>query len=54
MHIDVDDGGISLTGEYVFDVREFGMKPPSMLMVRVSPEISVRVELHGARRADEP
>jgi len=54
MHIDVHDGGISLTGEYVFDIREFGMKPPSMLMVRVYPEISVRVELHGARRADEP
>jgi len=54
MHIDVHAGGISLTGEYVFDIREFGMKPPSMLMVRVYPEISVRVELHGARRADEP
>ncbi len=41
--------GVSLTGEYVFDIREFGMKPPSMLMVRVYPEISVRVELHGTR-----
>ena len=38
-----------LTGEDVFDIREFGMKPPSMLMVRVYPEISVRVELHGVR-----
>jgi len=27
------------------------MKPPSMLMVRVYPEISVRVELHGDRDA---
>ncbi len=34
----------------VFDIREFGMKPPSMLMVRVYPEISVRVELHGTLR----
>jgi len=25
------------------------MKPPSMLMIRVYPEISVRVELHGTR-----
>ena len=39
-----------MTGEYVFDIREFGMKPPSMLMVRVYPEISVRVELHGVTR----
>ena len=48
MQIEVGAGGVSLTGEYVFDVREFGMKPPSMLMVRVYPEITVRVELHGA------
>ena len=40
---------VSLVGDYVFDIREFGMKPPSMLMIRVYPEISVRVELHGTR-----
>jgi polyisoprenoid-binding protein YceI len=49
MRIEAGDGAISLSGEDVFDIREFGMKPPSMLMVRVYPEISVRVELHGAR-----
>ena len=47
MRITVDDEGIALTGEDVFDIRQFGMKPPSMLMVRVYPEITVRVELHG-------
>lgn len=47
MQIEVRDDGVSLTGEDVFDIREFGMKPPSMLMVRVYPEISVRVELQG-------
>jgi hypothetical protein len=47
MRIEVKDDGIALTGDDVFDIREFGMKPPSMLMVRVYPEISVRVELHG-------
>ncbi len=47
MQIEVHEEGVSLIGEYVFDIREFGMKPPSMLMVRVYPEISVRVELHG-------
>ena len=49
MHIEVHEDGVSLTGENVFDIREFGMKPPSMLMIRVYPEISVRVELHGTR-----
>jgi polyisoprenoid-binding protein YceI len=47
MRIQVNDDGIALTGDDVFDIREFGMKPPSMLMVRVYPEISVRVELQG-------
>src|SRR5580698_6047144 len=47
MQIESHAEGVSLIGEYVFDIREFGMKPPSMLMVRVYPEISVRVELHG-------
>jgi len=47
MQIQVHNDGIALTGEDVFDIREFGMKPPSMLMVRVYPEISVRVELQG-------
>jgi polyisoprenoid-binding protein YceI len=47
MRIEVHNDGIALSGEDVFDIREFGMKPPSMLMVRVYPEISVRVELQG-------
>jgi polyisoprenoid-binding protein YceI len=51
MQIEALDEGIALTGEDVFDIREFGMKPPSMLMVRVYPEISVKVELHGVRNA---
>jgi hypothetical protein len=47
MDIEARDGQVSLTGAYVFDIREFGMEPPSMLMIRVYPEISVRVELYG-------
>ena len=49
MDIELDEGEVSLTGDYVFDIREFGMKPPSMLMVRVYPEIAVRVEIYGVR-----
>lgn len=47
MQIDVDADGVSLTGSSVFDIRQFGMTPPSMLMVRVYPEIAVRIELQG-------
>ena len=49
MHIEVHDDAVALTGENVFDIRQFGMKPPSMLMIRVYPEISIKVELHGRR-----
>jgi polyisoprenoid-binding protein YceI len=42
-----DDSTIELTGAYVFDIREFGMKPPSMLMLKVYPEVSVRIALYG-------
>jgi polyisoprenoid-binding protein YceI len=48
MDIEVRGGEVSLTGDYVFDIREFGMEPPSMLMIRVYPEISVRVALYGS------
>jgi polyisoprenoid-binding protein YceI len=53
MHISASNGAIELSGDYLFDIREFGMKPPSMLMVRVYPEISVRVELHGQLDHDQ-
>jgi polyisoprenoid-binding protein YceI len=49
MRITSSGSAVELRGDYIFDIREFGMKPPSMLMVRVYPEISVRVELHGTR-----
>jgi polyisoprenoid-binding protein YceI len=48
MTIAVADGAsIVLKGENVFDIRQFNMKPPSMLMLKVYPEVAVRVELHG-------
>jgi polyisoprenoid-binding protein YceI len=49
MTIDVQGDRIALTGEYVFDIREFNMKPPSMLMLKVYPEVGVKVELYGTR-----
>ncbi|HVA06543.1 MAG TPA: YceI family protein [Acidimicrobiales bacterium] len=48
MTIAVYDGSrIELAGDYVFDIREFDMKPPSMLMLKVYPEVAVRIELIG-------
>jgi polyisoprenoid-binding protein YceI len=53
MDIELGDDEVSLTGDYVFDIREFGMKPPSMLMIRVYPEIAVRVEIYGTRSLND-
>jgi polyisoprenoid-binding protein YceI len=49
MTIAVEESTIELKGDRVFDIREFGMKPPSMLMLKVYPEVAVRVELYGGR-----
>jgi polyisoprenoid-binding protein YceI len=49
MDIEIGEDEVTLTGDYVFDIREFGMKPPSMLMIRIYPEIKVRIELYGTR-----
>src|SRR5581483_3665611 len=47
MSIEVSKQSIVLRGDYVFDIRQFNLKPPSMLMLKVYPEVAVRVELHG-------
>jgi polyisoprenoid-binding protein YceI len=45
----VDERTIRLTGESTFDVRDFGMKPPRILMLRVEPEVKVRVEIYAEK-----
>jgi len=41
----VDDRTLRLTGEHTFDIRDFGMEPPKILMLRVEPMVTVRVEI---------
>jgi hypothetical protein len=45
----VDDRTIRLEGESTFDVRNFGMEPPRILMLRVEPDVNVRVEIIAER-----
>ena len=40
-----DDRRLRLVGEHTFDIRDFGMDPPKILMFRVEPEVDVRVEI---------
>lgn len=41
----VDDRTIQMAGSSRFDIRDFGMEPPKMLMLKVEPEVDVRVEI---------
>jgi polyisoprenoid-binding protein YceI len=41
----VDDHMVTLAGQSTFDIRDFGMEPPRILMLKVQPEVSVRVEI---------
>ena len=36
---------LAIRGEHGFDIRDFGMEPPRILMLRVEPDVSVRVEI---------
>jgi polyisoprenoid-binding protein YceI len=44
------DGVIRLQGSSVFDIRDFGMKQPRLLLLKVEPDIKVTLEV-VARRA---
>jgi polyisoprenoid-binding protein YceI len=50
--VSVDDDTIRLDGASRFDVRDFEMEPPRILMLRVEPEVDVRVDL--VARREEP
>ena len=45
----VDDDTIRLVGTSTFDVRDFGMEPPRILLLRVEPEVKVTVEIVAVR-----
>jgi polyisoprenoid-binding protein YceI len=45
----VEDGTIRLTGESSFDIRDFGMQPPKVLLLKVEPRVQVRVDIYAVR-----
>lgn len=51
MTVHVDDGALTLTGQSTFDIRDFGMEPPRILMLKVQPEVTVRVEIVAEKEA---
>jgi len=41
----VDEHSISLEGSHVFDIRDFEMEPPRIMMLKVHPDVSVSVKI---------
>ncbi|HTN79821.1 MAG TPA: YceI family protein [Acidimicrobiales bacterium] len=48
----VDDDTLELAGESAFDIRDFGMEPPRIFMLRVHPDVKVRIEVVATRVAE--
>jgi hypothetical protein len=47
----VDPETIELAGKSRFDIREFGMEPPRILMLKVDPEVDVQVDIVAVKEA---
>lgn len=41
------DGSILVTGEHDIDIRDFGIPAPSMLMLKIHPDVRVHIVLEG-------
>jgi hypothetical protein len=51
---EVRDGGrrLEIRGERIFDVRDYRLQPPRLLLLRVQPQVTVRATV-TAERDDE-
>jgi polyisoprenoid-binding protein YceI len=45
----VDARTVRFTGRSKFDIRDFGMEPPRILMLKVHPEVVVRIDVVAER-----
>lgn len=41
----VGDSTVELSGGSRFDIRDFGMQPPKVMMLKVNPEVDVSIEI---------
>lgn len=47
-----EDGRIVVSGEEEVDIRAFGLSPPTMLMLRIRPEVRICLHLEAEAEAD--
>ncbi|MGB2756840.1 MAG: YceI family protein [Acidimicrobiia bacterium] len=48
LRVERDGDHVHITGSQTFDIREWGLQPPKMLMLKVSPMITVTIDALGA------
>lgn len=53
MLISFEDDMVTLAGTSTFDIRDFGMEPPRILLLHVEPEVTVRVEIVARRQSEQ-
>jgi polyisoprenoid-binding protein YceI len=52
MTVALDGGdGLRLRGSSIFDIRDFGMEPPRILMLKVHPDVTVSVDILAMKEA---
>jgi len=47
VRVSLEGGWLTVDGDHVFDVREFGITPPHLLGIRVEPDVRVVAHLVG-------
>lgn len=48
--VTTDGSSIRVTGDQVIDIRQFGVKPPRLGLLKVNPEVRVAIDVVGERR----
>lgn len=51
MTVELDGRTIQLEGKHTFDIRDFEMEAPKILMLKVHPEVAVRVQIVAEQEA---
>ena len=53
MTVEAQDGQVIMAGEKTFDVRDFGLEPPRILLLKVEPDVRVKVAIVAEKVTDE-
>ena len=51
MRVTHDGDGMLVEGDLVVDIRDFGLRPPNLLIIRVDPQVKVHLHLVAAPAA---